>query len=89
MGGYWIARGVAAVVFLLAATVLPRGTTAGVVALLAGLVGLLATVGSLAGGPGEQAGAWREQERLERFRPPQGDWPPYRESERPPLDESD
>lgn len=82
--GYLAVRGVAATVFVTAAAVGPRGTTTGLVCLGAGLVGMLTCVGTNAGGPGEQAGAWAEEQRLARFRPPQGDWPPYDEDAEPP-----
>ena len=82
--GYLAVRGGAALVFVGAATLLPRGTAAGLVCLVAGVVGALTCVGTNAGASGEQAGAWAEQQRVARFRAPQGDWPPYPEDERPP-----
>lgn len=81
--GYLAVRGTAATVFVTAAALGPRGTTTGLVCLAAGVVGMLTCVGTNAGGRGEQAGAWAEQRRLERFRAPQGDWPPYDEDDRP------
>ncbi len=73
---YFGIRGVLLLIFLLSATVL-RGPWAVVGCVVAGLGGLLACIGVNAGGPGEQAGARREQDRYEKVRPPQGDWPPY------------
>ena len=65
--------------FVLAATVLPSGVPAGIVAAAAGVAGLLTCIGVNAGGPGEQAGAREEGVRYDRARAPQGDWPPYPE----------
>ena len=74
---YYGIRVVALVCFVLAATVLPSGVPAGIVAAAAGIVGLLTCIGVNAGGPGERAGAREEGVRYERSRAPQGDWPPY------------
>lgn len=63
--------------FVLAATVLPSGVPAGIVAAAAGVVGLLTCIGVNAGGPGERAGAREEGVRYDKARAPQGDWPPY------------
>jgi hypothetical protein len=82
--GYLVVRGGAALVFVGAATLMERGTAAGLVCLAAGAVGALSCIGTNAGGTGEQAGAWAEQQRVARFRAPQGDWPPYAEDDRPP-----
>jgi hypothetical protein len=81
--GYLVVRGGAGAVFVAAATLMERGTTAGLVCLGAGAVGALTCFGTNAGATGEQAGAWAEERRLARFRAPQGDWPPYPEDERP------
>lgn len=72
-----MARGGAALVFLLAATVLPRGVPAALVIVAAGIVAVLTCVGTNAGGPGEQAGARPQDRWLSSLQPPQGDWPPY------------
>lgn len=82
--GYLAVRGGAATVFVGAAALGPRGAATGLVCLGAGLVGALTCIGTNAGGPGEQAGAFAEDRRLQRFRAPQGDWPPYPEDERLP-----
>ncbi len=73
-------RGGAAVVFVLAATLLPRGLVAGLVVLAAGLVALLTCLWTNAGGPGERAGARPQNRAFEQMRAPQGDWPPYQDS---------
>jgi hypothetical protein len=76
---YLAIRAAAAVAFVLAATVLPRGVPAGLVILAAGLTAVLTCFWANAGGPGERAGA-REQDRwFDALRAPQGDWPPYQE----------
>lgn len=67
----------AAAVFLLAATVLPRGLPAGLLVMAAGLAAVLACIGVNAGGPGEQAGTGPQERWLDSVRAPQGDWPPY------------
>ena len=77
---YYGIRAVALLCFVLAATVLPSGVPAGIVAAAAGVVGLLTCIGVNAGGPGEQAGAREEGVRYEQARAPQGDWPPYPEN---------
>lgn len=74
---YFGIRALAVVGFVLAATVMPSGVAAGIVAGAAGVVGLLTCIAVNAGGPGERAGAREEGVRYERSRAPQGDWPPY------------
>ena len=74
---YFAVRGGAAVVFVLAATLMPRGVPAALVIMGAGLVGVLACVGTNAGSPGEQAGARPQERWFGQLRHPQGDWPPY------------
>lgn len=74
---YFAVRGAAALVFVLAATVLPRGVPAGMLILLAGLVGLGSCLFANAGSPGEQAGARPQDRWFDALRAPQGDWPPY------------
>lgn len=74
---YYGIRVAALTCFVLAATVLPSGVPAGIVAAAAGIAGLLTCIGVNAGGPGEQAGAREEGVRYEQSRAPQGDWPPY------------
>lgn len=74
---YYGIRVVALTCFVLAATVLPSGVPAGIVAAAAGVAGLLTCIGVNAGGPGERAGAREEGVRYDRSRAPQGDWPPY------------
>jgi hypothetical protein len=76
-GTYLAIRAAAAVVFVLAATVLPRGVPAGLLIMAAGVAAVLTCFWANAGGPGERAGA-REQNRwFDSVRAPQGDWPPY------------
>ncbi len=77
---YLAVRGSAAGVFILSATVLPPGIPSAMIAMTAGIAGVLTCIGVNAGGPGERAGARRQQQTLEKVRPPQGDWPPYDES---------
>lgn len=74
---YFLIRGAAAVVFLLASVVMPHGVLAGLFVMAAGLVAVMACLGVNAGGPGEQAGAAREDVWFRSVRAPQGDWPPY------------
>jgi hypothetical protein len=74
---YFLFRGSSAGIFLVSATLLPRGAPAVIGCLVAGIGGLLTCIGVNAGGPGEQAGARHEQFVMEKVRPPQGDWPPY------------
>lgn len=67
----------AAVLFLLAVSVVPPGVPAGLMVMAAGLIAVLSCVGANAGAAGEQAGA-REQNRwFDSVRAPQGEWPPY------------
>ncbi len=77
---YFVFRGSSAGLFLLSATVLPRGAPAVIGCLAAGIGGILTCLAVNAGGPGEAAGARREQDAYEKLRAPQGDWPPYDES---------
>lgn len=74
---YFGLRAVAALVFLLAVVVLPRGVPAGLLVMLAGLVALLTCVGINAGGPGERAGARPQDRWFDSVRAPQGEWPPF------------
>ncbi len=74
---YFAVRGVAALVFLLAAVVLPRGVPAALLAVLAGVVAVAASFGTNAGGPGERAGAAPQDRWFDSVRAPQGEWPPY------------
>lgn len=76
-GTYLVIRLAAALVFLLAATVLPRGVPAGLLVLAAGVAAVLSCIGVNAGGPGEQAGARPQERWLASLRAPQGEWPPY------------
>ena len=73
---YFGSRFVLLAIFLLSATVLHH-TPAVIGCVVAGVGGLLTCIGVNAGGPGEQAGAYREQDRYEKVRAPQGQWPPY------------
>lgn len=77
---YFAFRGSAAGLFLVSATLLPRGAPAVIGAIVAGMGGILTCIGVNAGGPGEQAGAHAEQVAYDHVRAPQGDWPPYDES---------
>ena len=74
---YFGVRGAAAVLFVLAATVMPRGVPAGMVIILAGVVGVGSCLFANAGSPGEQAGARPQDRWFDSLRAPQGDWPPY------------
>jgi hypothetical protein len=74
---YLVVRCGAALVFVLAALLMPPGLPAGLVIMAAGLVAVLSCFGALAGGPGEQAGARPQNRAFEQMRAPQGDWPPY------------
>ena len=74
---YLVVRIGAAVVFVLAALLMPPGLPAGLVIMAAGLVAVLSCLGSLAGGPGERAGARPQNRAYQQMRAPQGDWPPY------------
>ena len=76
-GTYLAIRLAAALVFVLAATVLPRGLPAGLLIMAAGLAAVLSCIGVNAGSAGEQAGARPQQRWLDSLRAPQGDWPPY------------
>jgi hypothetical protein len=74
---YFAVRGAAAVVFLLAALVLPPGVPAGLLAVAAGLAAVMTCFSTNAGGPGERAGAAPQDRWFDSVRAPQGDWPPY------------
>lgn len=74
---YLLIRLAAAVVFLVAATLLPRGVPAGLLIMAAGITAVLSCVGINAGGPGEQAGARPQDRWFDSLRAPQGEWPPY------------
>lgn len=75
---YFAVRGAAALVFVLAAGVLPRGVPAALLCVAAGLVAIMTSFSTNAGGPGERAGARPQDRAFDRMRAPQGDWPPYR-----------
>lgn len=75
---YVVLRAGAAVVFIVAAGVLPRGVPAALLCVAAGLVAVMTSFGTNAGGPGERAGARPQDRAFDRMRAPQGDWPPYR-----------
>lgn len=74
---YLIVRVSAAVLFVLAATVLPRGVPAALIVVAAGVVAVGSSLWANAGGPGERAGARPQDRWFDSLRPPQGDWPPY------------
>jgi len=76
-------RVVAAVAFVLGATVLPPGVPAALVVLVAGVAGLATCFGVNAGGPGERAGARPQDRYFDSLQAPQGDWPPYDEGPLP------
>lgn len=80
---YLVVRGSAAAVFLLAATVLPRGIPAALLVVAAGLVAVASCLFTNAWGPGEQAGARAQDRWFNAVQPPQGDWPPYDPLETP------
>lgn len=80
---YLVLRLVAAVVFVLAATVLPRGIPAALLVVLAGVVAIASSLGTLAGGPGERAGARPQDRWFDSITPPTIDWPPYDDPDRP------
>jgi len=77
---YFAFRGSSAGIFLISATLLPRGAPAVIGCLVAGMGGLLTCFAVNAGGPGERAGARAEKVVYDRTRAPQGDWPPFDES---------
>lgn len=77
---YFAFRGSSAGVFLLSATVLPRGAPAVIGCIVAGMGGVLTCIAVNAGGPGELAGGRVEGLRYDKVRAPQGDWPPYDQS---------
>ena len=74
---YVAIRVVAALAFILAATVLPKGVPAAVVVVVAGLAAVMTCFGTNAGGPGERAGARPQDRWFDQQMAPQGDWPPY------------
>ena len=74
---YLLVRLVAATVFILAATVLPRGIPAALLVVAAGVVAVVSSLWANAGGPGERAGARPQDRFFDSVVPPQGDWPPY------------
>lgn len=78
---YLLVRLAAATVFVLAATVLPRGVPAALVVVAAGVVAVVSSLWANAGGPGERAGARPQDRWFDSVTPPQGDWPPYAEPE--------
>jgi len=73
---YFSVRAVAAVVFVLGATMSP-GLPAALVCLTAGLAAVGTCLGVGAGGPGERAGARPQDRYFNSLQAPQGDWPPY------------
>lgn len=83
---YLVVRGSAAAVFVVAATVLPRGVPAALLVVAAGVVAVATCLFTNAWGPGEQAGARAQDRWFDSVAPPQGDWPPYdpRETAAPP-----
>lgn len=85
---YLAIRLAAALVFVLAATVLPRGVPAGLLIMAAGIAAVLSCVGINAGGPGEQSGARPQERWFDSVRAPQGDWPPYEPPVLPPAPEA-
>ena len=74
---YLLLRGGAALVFVLAATLMPRGVPAALVIMAAGIAAVLTCVGVNAGSRGEQVGARAQDRWFDSLRAPQGDWPPY------------
>lgn len=74
---YLAVRAAAVVVFLVAATLVPRGVPAGMMVVAAGIAAVLSSLWSNAGGPGEQAGARPQERWFDSVRAPQGDWPPF------------
>lgn len=74
---YFFFRGSSAGIFLISATLLPRGAPAVIGCVVAGMGGLLTCLGVNAGGPGERSGAHAQANRYEQARAPQGDWPPF------------
>ena len=80
---YLAVRAAAALVFVLAATVMPRGVGAGLLIMAAGVVAVLTCFWANAGGPGEREGARAQNRWFDSVRAPQGDWPPYDETGAP------
>ena len=80
---YLTVRITAAVVFILAATVLPRGVPAALVIMAAGVAAVASCLFTNAWGPGARAGARAPDRWFDSVQPPQGDWPPYDPDETP------
>jgi hypothetical protein len=76
-GTYLAIRAAAAVTFVLASTVLPRGLPAGLLVMAAGVAAVLSCIGVNAGAAGERAGARPQDRWFDSVRAPQGQWPPY------------
>lgn len=74
---YLALRAGAAVLFLVASVVMPRGVPAALCVVAAGLIAVLSCFGVTAGGPGERAGAVPQDRWFDGVRAPQGDWPPF------------
>lgn len=74
---YLAVRLLAAISFVLAATVLPRGIPAALVIVTAGIAAVVTCFGTNAGGPGERAGARPQDRWFDAHTAPQGQWPPY------------
>ncbi|HWH30488.1 MAG TPA: hypothetical protein VNU26_16310 [Mycobacteriales bacterium] len=74
---YLTLRAGAAVLFLVASVVMPRGVPAALCVVAAGLIAVLSCFGVTAGGPGERAGAVPQDRWFDGVRAPQGDWPPF------------
>jgi hypothetical protein len=74
---YLLVRLAAGTVFVLAATVLPRGVPAALLVVAAGVVAVGSSLWANAGGPGERAGARPQDRFFDSVVPPQGDLPPY------------
>ncbi len=83
---YLALRLLAAITFVLAATVLPRGIPAALVIVVAGIAAVATCFGTNAGGPGERAGARPQDRWFDAHTAPQGQWPPY---EAPAWDQGD
>lgn len=83
---YLLVRLIAAAVFILAATVLPRGVPAALLVVGAGVVAVVSSLWANAGGPGERAGARPQDRWFDSVTPPQGDWPPFDDPDVPPSE---
>jgi hypothetical protein len=77
---YLTIRAAAALVFVLAATVLPHGVPAGLLIMAAGVAAVLSCFWTNAGGPGERSGARPQDRWFDALRAPQGQWPPYEDA---------